>query len=72
MMSLLGAPILALFAVFGRYPWPSIAVCTVLAVICYVLNWGDLLAFFACAGSAILVWKNEANEAAKAQPVAGN
>ncbi|MBE9607344.1 hypothetical protein IAI18_20945 [Acetobacteraceae bacterium H6797] len=64
MMSALAAPILALFAVFARYPWPSIATCAILSAICYALNWGDLLALFACAGSAILIWKNEADQAA--------
>jgi hypothetical protein len=55
----------ALFSPLGRaisrYPYVCVLVCAAIAALSAVVHWGHMLAFFVCAASMIVMWKDEMN-----------
>lgn len=56
---LLLTPFTMLTGLIGRYPWQSVAVCTVLSVILLALHDAGSASGFLMVGSIILVWLDE-------------
>lgn len=56
---LLSTPFTMLTGLIGRYPWPSVAFCTVLSVILLALHDAGWASGFLMVGSIILVWLDE-------------